>query len=93
MPKSLLTPAAEREAILARLGQLPTFYSYKDVLASVFEGDEDAFTDALCSDTLSLDVRLTILDTMQPRTLETMLLRRIVRQLNVVTEQLARGTA
>lgn len=86
MPKTLLTPAAQAEALQDRLAHLPRFYSYRDVLHGVYDGDEDAFVDGVCGD-LPPAVREACLETMQPRTLETMLLRRIVRQLGQLLDR------
>jgi hypothetical protein len=67
-------------ALAAKLATLPTYYGCRDILA-LFDGDEDAFTDAWCDGSLPLVVRHTILETAAPRFLELCLLRRIVRLL------------
>ena len=55
------------------------FYNYRDVLAELFAGNEDAFVDAWVSHALPAEMEAAILDTMQPRTVELLLLRRLVR--------------
>lgn len=77
-----LTATPVRPASLPeRLATLPKYYSYRDVLELVFAGDLDGFTDAVCDGTLSPMVIAAVLDTAPPRTLEILLLRRIVRLL------------
>lgn len=78
----------QRASVAARLTQLPTFYTYKDVLEIVFAGDEDLFTDAWCDGSLPLAVRTCCMETMGERTAEIYLLRRLVRQ---QTERLTEG--
>ena len=68
------------------LAQLPRFYSFKDVLAEVFGGDEDRFIDAWCDGSLPRATRDAVLDTMPPRLIEVYLLRRIVRLLQPPAE-------
>ena len=64
----------------ARLARLPRYYTYKDVLALVFDGDEDAFTRAYCDGSLSAPVRDLITETAGDQRLLVLLLRLLVRQ-------------
>ena len=65
------------------------FYSYKDLLEEVFGEDEDHFIDAWCSGVLPPQIRRACEDTMTERTMEILLLRRVVRQLGLLTEGVA----
>lgn len=65
---------------LARLLDLPRFYTYKDVLEQVFAGDEDAFTLAYCDNSLPQETRQIILETAGAHVLTVWLLRLLVRQ-------------
>lgn len=74
--------AANRADPLAtKLLALPRFYTHKDVLDQVFDGDEDAFTDAFCDGTLPPTVRAVVWEG-GASWLNTLLLRRLVRQQN-----------
>ncbi len=55
------------------------FYSYRDILADLFAGNEDTFLDAWVSHALPPEMEAVIAETAQPRTLELLLLRRLVR--------------
>lgn len=59
------------------LESLPQFYGWREVLA-LFP-DEEAFLDAYCDGTLPLVTRQVVRDTCPERTLECLLLRRLVQ--------------
>ena len=84
-------PTVALLSLTDRLDQLPTYYTYKDVLTIVFADDEDAFLDAYCDGRLPSAVRALCAGTMGDTLLQTWLLRRVVRQLNMVLQECTHG--
>lgn len=63
---------------LSGLAALPRYYTYREVLACY--PDEDAFLDAYCGD-MPQEVRRHVEDSLDLQTLQTWLLRRLIRRL------------
>lgn len=75
------------DPLAARAADLPTPYTWADVLTQLADGDEDRFLDLWITSALPHAVRLRCLQTLPDRTLLLLLLRRLVRQQTALLEQ------
>jgi hypothetical protein len=75
-----------------RLAILPKYYRYADVLDLCFDNDEDAFVDAWIGRHLPAPVQRACLETLDPPTLQNMLLCRLIRQNAEILAALHEGT-